>query len=110
MLDRLGAVSEVVVRSHEGAVGCEESGHLVVVAGVEGGDEVLDEVADQGLNVQGGRESAKELEYGRYIYYLLGEGKERVRKQGRRRSSVHPHSSARNCGKRKNLQRSGGSG
>ena len=30
----------------------------------------------------GGRESAKELEYGRYIYYLLGEGKERVRKQG----------------------------
>jgi hypothetical protein len=50
-------------------------------------------------------ESAKELEYERYIYYLLGEGKERVCGQGGRRSSVQEHSSARNCGKRKILRR-----
>src|ERR1035438_1315987 len=45
-LDGLGAVGEVVVRGHECAVGREESGDLVVVAGVEGGDEILGEVAD----------------------------------------------------------------
>ena len=45
-LDGFGAVGGVVVRSHEGAVGCEEGGGLIVVAGIEGSDEILSEVPD----------------------------------------------------------------
>src|SRR5579863_4480336 len=51
-LDGLGTVGGVVVRSHEGAVLGEEGGDLIVVTGVERGDEILGEVADKGLHVQ----------------------------------------------------------
>jgi len=45
-LNGLGAISRFLMRSHERAVFGVESGSLVVVAGVEGGDEVLGNVAE----------------------------------------------------------------
>src|SRR6266853_2236020 len=51
-LDGLGAVGGVVMRRHERAVLSEESGNLIVVAGVKRRDEILSKVANQGLNVQ----------------------------------------------------------
>ena len=37
------------MRRHECAVLREESGNLIVVAGIEGSDEILSEIANQGL-------------------------------------------------------------
>jgi hypothetical protein len=54
VLNVLRAVSRLEMRSHECAILREKGGSLIVVAGVEGGDEVLSDIAEQGLNIEKG--------------------------------------------------------
>lgn len=104
-LDRLGTVGRIVMRSEVSAVGREERGGLVVVAGVECGDEILREIANQGLNVQGRTRIRQGIGI-RAIHLLPPGGRQKSASASERdqRSSVHEHFSARICGKRKILR------
>jgi hypothetical protein len=50
-LDGFGAVGGVVMRHHQDAIGREQGCGQVIVAGIERGNEILSEVADEGLDI-----------------------------------------------------------